>query len=56
MILVVHGDKTSREALKIARERMEMLKIRSLGVVINNVKAPSTGGYYYQDYYYGDKS
>lgn len=55
MILVVHGDKTSREALKVAREKMEMLKIRSLGVVINNVKAPSAGGYYYQDYYYGDK-
>lgn len=50
VILVVRGDRTTREALKSARERLDMLKIRTVGVVINDVKAPSDG-YYYRDYY-----
>lgn len=55
MILIVQGDKTSRESLRTAREKMEMLKVRSLGVIINNIKAPAADGYYYKDYnrYYG---
>jgi len=53
MILVVWGDKTSREALKKARERLDLLKVRTLGVVINNVSVPRYGYqyHYYRDYY-----
>ena len=53
MVLVVHGDKTSREALKKAREKLDLLKIRTIGVVINNVTLPQHGAYYYKDYYHG---
>ena len=52
MVLVVHGDKTSREALKKAREKLDLLKVRTIGVVINNVSMPHHG-YYYKDYYHG---
>lgn len=37
MMLVVWGGKTAREALKRAKDKLDMLKIRCLGVVINNV-------------------
>ena len=50
MVLVVHGDKTSREALKKVREKLDLLKVRTIGVVLNNVSAPMAG-YYYKDYY-----
>lgn len=53
MVLVVHGDKTSREALRKARERLDLLKVRTIGVVINNVAVPRHGAYYYKDYYHG---
>ncbi len=51
MVLVVHGDKTSREALKKAREKLDMLKVRTIGVIINNVNVAHHGYYYYKDYY-----
>jgi capsular exopolysaccharide synthesis family protein len=51
MILVVHGDKTSREALKKAREKLDLLKVRTLGVIINNINV-DRHGYRYKDYYY----
>lgn len=53
MVLVVWGDKTSREALKKAREKLDMLKVRTLGVIINNVTLPHHGGYYSKEYYQG---
>jgi len=53
VVLVVWGDKTSREALKKSREKLDMLKVRTLGVIINNVTLPHHGGYYYKDYYHG---
>ena len=53
LVLVVHGDKTSREALKKAREKLDLLKVRTVGVVINNVDMPRHGAYYYKDYYHG---
>lgn len=53
LVLVVHGDKTSREALKKAREKLDLLKVRTIGVVINNVDLPRHGAYYYKDYYHG---
>ena len=52
LMLVVHGDRTSREALRKAREKLDLLKIRTLGVVINNVTLPQHGAYYYKDYYH----
>jgi capsular exopolysaccharide synthesis family protein len=51
LVLVVWGDKTSREALKKTREKLDMLKVRTLGVIINNVTLPHHGGYYYKDYF-----
>ena len=53
MVLVVWGDKTSREALKKAREKLDLLKVRTIGVIINNVNVPRHGAYYYKDYYHG---
>jgi len=53
VVLVVWGDKTSREALKKAREKLDMLKVRTVGVIINNVTVPHRGYYYYKDYYHG---
>ena len=50
MILVIHGDKTSREALRKAREKLDLLKVRTLGVIINNVNMDHQG-YAYRDYY-----
>jgi capsular exopolysaccharide synthesis family protein len=52
VVLVVWGDKTSREALKKSREKLDMLKVRTLGVIINNVTLPHHGAYYYKDYYH----
>ena len=53
LVLVVHGDTTSREALKKAREKLDLLKVRTIGVIINNVNVPRHGAYYYKDYYHG---
>jgi len=53
IVLVVWGDKTSREALKKAREKLDLLKVRTIGVIINNVNVPRHGAYYYKDYYHG---
>jgi capsular exopolysaccharide synthesis family protein len=52
MVLVVWGDRTSREALRKAREKLDMLKVRTLGVIINNVTVPPHASYYYKDYYH----
>ena len=51
MVLVVHGDKTSKDALKRARERLDMLKVKTIGVIINNINV-QRHGYHYKDYYY----
>ncbi|MBE3145228.1 MAG: polysaccharide biosynthesis tyrosine autokinase [Planctomycetes bacterium] len=52
VVLVIWGDKTSREALKKVREKLDMLKVRTLGVIINNVTLPHHGAYYYKDSYH----
>ncbi len=52
IVLVVQGDKTSKEALKKARERLDLLKVRTLGVIINDVDVQKHS-YYYGQYYYG---
>jgi capsular exopolysaccharide synthesis family protein len=51
IILIVWGGKTSREALKRAREKLDLTKIKSLGVIINKL-SPREHDYYYKHYYY----
>lgn len=52
LVLVVWGDRTSREALKKAREKLDLLKVRTLGVIINNVSLPPNAANYYREYYH----
>jgi len=56
VILVVWGEKTSREALKRTREKLDMVKARTLGVILNNVAVRRHDHYYRQGYYghYGE--
>lgn len=51
VVLIVQGEKTSREAMKRAKEKLDLLKIKSLGVVINNLNL-QRHDYYYKRYYY----
>jgi succinoglycan biosynthesis transport protein ExoP len=53
VVLVIWGDRTSREALRKAREKLDLLKVRTLGVIINNVDVPQYGYHYYKDYHPG---
>jgi len=60
MILIVWGEKTSREALKRAKEKLDMLKIKTLGAIINNLNIHRSGYYYkyyhyYNYHYYGEQ-
>jgi polysaccharide biosynthesis transport protein len=52
VVLVIWGDRTSREALRKSREKLDLLKVRTLGVIINNVSVPQYGYQYYKDYHY----
>ena len=51
IILLVWGGKTAREALKRAKERLDLMNVKAIGVVINrlNIKEHS---YYYKHHYY----
>lgn len=51
IILVVWGGKTSREALKRAREKMDLTKARAVGVILNRVNLKEHD-YYYKHHYY----
>jgi len=46
VIMVVHGGKTPRDALKRAKEKLDAHRVRGTGVILNNVRAA-----YYEDYY-----
>lgn len=50
MILVIWGEKTSREALKRTKEKLDMANIKALGVIINNLVIRK-GDYYYRQQY-----
>jgi polysaccharide biosynthesis transport protein len=50
-ILVVWGEKTSRHAVRRARERLGMVKIRVLGVVLNKVLIRKHDNYFRYGYY-----
>jgi len=51
VILIVWGGKTSREALKQAKDKLDQLNIKTLGVVLNNVSLKDQD-YYYKQYYH----
>ncbi len=57
LIMVVHGDKTPREALTKIAQRLRGVNVRTLGVVINNTQAHGHSRYYYEKgygRYYGE--
>lgn len=51
VILIVWSGKTRRESLRLAKEKLDLMKIATLGVVINRINLKELG-YYYRDYYY----
>jgi capsular exopolysaccharide synthesis family protein len=51
VILIVWGGKTPREALMRAKENLDLLKVKSLGVIINNLNIKQHS-YYYKNYYH----
>ena len=51
VILIVWGGKTPREALMRAKENLDLLKVKSLGVIINNLNI-KRHSYYYKNYYH----
>jgi len=55
MILVVWGEKTSRDALRRAREKLDAHRIKTIGVIINNVRLRDFE-YYYTNRYYAQRS
>ena len=57
LILVIWAERTSREALKRANEKLDMAKIKKLGVIMNNLIIRKHDYYYRHQYYqyYGDK-
>jgi len=57
IILIVWGEKTSREALKRAKEKLNMVGIKILGVVLNNIVIRKHDYHYRHGYYryYGEQ-
>lgn len=53
VVLVIAANSTEREAVLVAKQQLEKVKARILGVVLNRVEQKS-GGYYYYYYYYGE--
>lgn len=51
VILVVWGGKTSREALKRAKERMDLTNVKTIGVILNRINMKEHD-YYYKHHYY----
>ena len=51
VILIVWGGKTSKDALKQAKVKLDQLNIRILGVILNNVSIKDQD-YYYKQYYH----
>jgi len=57
LILIIWAERTSREALMRAKEKLDMVKIKTLGVIVNNLVIRKGDYYYGHQYYqyYGDK-
>jgi Mrp family chromosome partitioning ATPase len=51
VILVVWSGKTPRESLKMAKEKLDMMNIKTMGVVLNHLNVRDLG-YYYKHYHY----
>ncbi len=51
LLLVIWGGKTSREVVKHAREKLDLMKVKTVGVILNNIDIKKQGGYYYKHYY-----
>ena len=51
VILIVWSGKTPRESLRMAKEKLDMMNIKTLGVVINHLDLRDLG-YYYKHYHY----
>jgi succinoglycan biosynthesis transport protein ExoP len=51
VILVAWGGKTSRDALKRAKEKLDLHQIRCAGVIINNMSLEEHDYYFMQKYY-----
>ncbi|MBW1935572.1 MAG: polysaccharide biosynthesis tyrosine autokinase [Deltaproteobacteria bacterium] len=56
VLLTVWGGKTTRDALKRAKEKLDLHKIKTIGVVINNINLREHDYYYMRQYYkyYGE--
>ena len=56
VILTVWGGKTSREVLKRAKEKLDQHKIKTVGVILNNINLKEHDYYYMRHYYkyYGE--
>ena len=56
VVLTVWGGKTSREALKRTKEKLDQHKIKTVGVILNNVNIKENDYYYMKHYYkyYGE--
>jgi capsular exopolysaccharide synthesis family protein len=56
VILTVWGGKTSRDALQRAKEKLDQHKIKTVGVILNNVNLKEHDYYYMRHYYryYGE--
>ena len=52
LILVVWGGKTTRDALKRAKEKLDIHNIRCAGVIINNINLDEHDYYYMKHYYH----
>jgi len=50
-ILIVWSGKTPRDALKSAKEKLDMVQVKTLGVIINH-ESLKEQGYYHKKYYY----
>jgi len=57
VIMVVHGGRSTREAVRRARQELESVGAKIFGVVLNNVdlRHDAYDGYYYSQYGYGQE-
>jgi capsular exopolysaccharide synthesis family protein len=52
VILVARGSRTSGDALRQAKEKLEIHKIKCVGVVLNNIHLDGHNYYYMRQYYH----
>ena len=52
VILVAWGEKTPKEALQQAKDKLEMHKIKCVGVILNHIRLTEHDSYYMRHYYH----